>query len=133
LGGALAVLAAVDMKANLNLEPSLYTFGQPRVGNTNFAAFQNSILKGDNFRGVYRNDPVPTIPFESVLNFYHAGTEVHFYECATKDYVAYPFNKDDHQITDLLAVQDHEGYFCLLSGQMQTSVTNHSSTKAFLQ
>jgi len=62
---------------------------------------------------VYRNDPVPTVPYVDVLGFYHAGTEVHFYECSPTAYVAYPYDKDDSPITDLFAVDDHEGYFCL--------------------
>jgi triacylglycerol lipase len=35
LGGALAVLAAVDIKHNISPESEviLYTYGQPRVGN----------------------------------------------------------------------------------------------------
>jgi predicted lipase len=34
LGGALAILAAVDIKLHFGRVNSVYTFGQPRVGNS---------------------------------------------------------------------------------------------------
>lgn len=54
LGGAMAVLVAVELKPT----GGLYTFGQPRVGNTTF-------LKNIDFnynRYVNNNDVVPTVP-----------------------------------------------------------------------
>jgi len=68
---------------------------------------------GDSFRAVFKNDPAPAVPFEDVLTFFHAGTEVHFYDCAPMAYIAYPFNADDTPISDLLAGADHSGYWCL--------------------
>jgi len=64
-------------------------------------------------RAVYRNDPVPTVPFVDVLHFAHAGTEIHFYACDNLAYIAYPFGADDAPFTDIMAVDDHGGYFCL--------------------
>jgi len=108
----MAVLGALD-QASQGLNVNLYTYGQPRVGTTTFTAFQNSVITSTNLRAVYRNDPVPTVPFVDVLDFAHAGTEVHFYECNPLAYVQFPFNTDDSPVTDLFAVSDHEGYFCL--------------------
>lgn len=39
LGGALAVLCAVDLNNNVRAVDIVYTFGQPRVGNDKFAAY----------------------------------------------------------------------------------------------
>ncbi len=38
LGGALAVIAATDLRG-LGFDATLYTYGQPRVGNDNFSTF----------------------------------------------------------------------------------------------
>lgn len=62
LGGAIAVISAVE-QALIFGRVSLYTYGQPRVGNSEFAAFQNLKITGDNLRAIYRNDPVPTLPY----------------------------------------------------------------------
>eukprot|EP00349_Pseudokeronopsis_sp_Brazil_P010627 CAMPEP_0202977816 /NCGR_PEP_ID=MMETSP1396-20130829/84473_1 /ASSEMBLY_ACC=CAM_ASM_000872 /TAXON_ID= /ORGANISM="Pseudokeronopsis sp., Strain Brazil" /LENGTH=164 /DNA_ID=CAMNT_0049716629 /DNA_START=670 /DNA_END=1164 /DNA_ORIENTATION=+ len=101
-------------------EVDLYTWGQPRVGDSHFADFQNSFLAGKNLRGVYRNDPVPTLPYEGVLKFFHAGREIHFYECDHKSYVPYPFGKDDSPFTILGTWDDHSGYFCLFDDLLTT-------------
>jgi predicted lipase len=37
LGGALAVIAALDLKLSLNVKVTVYTYGQPRVGNAKFS------------------------------------------------------------------------------------------------
>jgi len=71
------------------------------------------ISSGTYLRSVYRNDPVPTVPFVDVLHFAHAGTEIHFYDCNRAAYIAYPEKTDDSPITDLFAADDHFGYFCL--------------------
>ena len=114
----MAVVAALD-QAQQGHNVHLYTYGQPRVGEKNFAAYQNSIITSANLRAVYRNDPVPTVPFVDVLDFIHAGTEVHFYECNPLAYIAFPFNTDDSPVTDLFAVSDHEGYFCLYDSNVK--------------
>jgi hypothetical protein len=62
LGGALATMAAVDFN---DLVPgygdriSLYTFGQPRVGNKNWAQYVDSLPFGNRmYRVVRKGDPV---------------------------------------------------------------------------
>lgn len=96
----------------MGLDVSLYTYGAPRVGDINFANFVNDIIKGGNLRAVYRNDPVPTVPYEEILTFFHTGTEVHFYDCVDA-YVAYPFETDDSPMTKFDSFDDHGGYFCV--------------------
>ncbi|KAJ7132659.1 Alpha/Beta hydrolase protein [Mycena filopes] len=64
LGGALASLAAPVVKSTLpNADVKLYTFGQPRVGNAEFAALVEKAMGVDNiFRVVHTNDGVPMVP-----------------------------------------------------------------------
>lgn len=70
LGGALATLAALDIKLNVpGKQVSCYTFGSPRVGNTEFAALYNKQVP-DTHRFVNDKDMVPTIP---PLGFKHVG------------------------------------------------------------
>jgi triacylglycerol lipase len=73
LGGALAVLAA---DAWANRSPTLYTIGQPRVGDNAFAQSVQAKL-GDNYhRFVHHRDIVARVPLFSV-GFLHFGN--HWY------------------------------------------------------
>ncbi|PPQ63693.1 hypothetical protein CVT24_004578 [Panaeolus cyanescens] len=76
LGGAVASIAALSIKAALPSVPlQLYTFGQPRVGNAEFATYvENRIGTANIFRAVHTYDGVPTILFKS-LGYRHFGTE----------------------------------------------------------
>jgi predicted lipase len=57
LGGAAAALCAADLITRFNIVPTLYTFGEPRVGDHKFAS---TLTKhGQNFRIVHRHDIVP--------------------------------------------------------------------------
>jgi hypothetical protein len=66
-----------------------------------------------NLRAVYMNDPFPPLPFNDVLDYFHAGTEVHFYEC--KNYFAYPTDSDDFPMFETGKEDDHYAYPCLES------------------
>mmetsp|Transcript_25603 Transcript_25603/g.33508 ORF Transcript_25603/g.33508 Transcript_25603/m.33508 type:complete len:332 (+) Transcript_25603:124-1119(+) len=69
LGAALAVLFAINISVK---SPSglgdnrliLYTFGQPRIGNAEFADFISSTLTNRCFRITHSKDPVPHVPFQ---------------------------------------------------------------------
>ncbi|KAF9050098.1 Alpha/Beta hydrolase protein [Panaeolus papilionaceus] len=76
LGGAVASIAALSIKAALpNIPLQLYTFGQPRVGNAEFASYVESRIGTANiFRAVHTYDGVPTILLKS-LGYRHFGTE----------------------------------------------------------
>lgn len=79
LGGALAVLAAATLElqendANVN---GVYTFGQPRVGNRQFATNFNNQMKGKTFRCVNNCDVVSRVP-PQVLGYSHVGTLKYF-------------------------------------------------------
>lgn len=78
LGGALATLAVARLRQqkrqNVN---GLYTYGQPRVGNKNFAKKFDDDFKRYTFRFVNDNDAVPHVPPED-MNFSHIGTRKKF-------------------------------------------------------
>jgi hypothetical protein len=65
LGGALASLFSVASIVNgvLTTPPSMYTFGQPRVGNYDYAQAHLQLMPNV-FRMVNNRDPVPHIPLE---------------------------------------------------------------------
>ncbi len=79
LGGALAVMAASTLLLHEEKLPvaGLYTFGQPRVGDFQFAKTFNRALKGRAFRFVNNNDVVPQVPLEA-MGFSHAGQLKYF-------------------------------------------------------
>jgi predicted lipase len=74
LGGALATLLALDVAANTAYkDPSVYTFGSPRTGDSLFASTYDQVVK-NSYRIANRLDIVPTLPppvdYEHVLNPY---------------------------------------------------------------
>lgn len=74
LGGALATLAAARFTFELD-KPirGIYTFGQPRVGDRDFARVYNSELKDRTFRFVNNNDIVTRVPPRELL-YSHVGS-----------------------------------------------------------
>lgn len=75
LGGAIASLAAAGIAARFpEAKVTVYTCGQPRVGNQDFADFINNNVEGS-FRVVYKYDPVPHNP-GTIVGFKHAGHEI---------------------------------------------------------
>ena len=74
LGAALATLAVADLKLRKDDQPvnGLYTFGQPRTGDTEFANAFNTAFGSQTFRFVNNNDLVTRIPPRS-LGFSHLG------------------------------------------------------------
>ncbi|KAH9484947.1 putative feruloyl esterase A [Psilocybe cubensis] len=82
LGGAVAALAAVSIKAAVNPKAGLklYTYGQPRTGNAAFATYvENTIGVNNIFRAVHTYDGVPTILFKE-LGYRHFATEYWQYQ-----------------------------------------------------
>lgn len=108
-GGALAALAAVDLQL-MGHAVCLNTYGAPRVGESNFVNYSNSLLTLTNLRAVYLNDPVPNLP-PMAFNFVQGGTEVHFYSCST--YLVNPAYADDGQAVSLSDSYQHGLYRCL--------------------
>jgi len=85
LGGALALLAALDLHLVRRIAPTaVYTFGAPRVGNPALARFYAARAAAGqwaSWRVVHRHDVVPHLPPHDLLAFWlgrfaHAPREV---------------------------------------------------------
>ncbi|KAJ7664496.1 Alpha/Beta hydrolase protein [Mycena polygramma] len=76
LGGAIASLSAPLLKAALpSATVALYTFGQPRVGNAEYASWVENTLGQENiYRTVHTRDGVPTM-VPRVFKYRHFATE----------------------------------------------------------
>ncbi len=85
LGGALATLYGAMLFYNAEHEitdklAAIYTFGQPRVGDKEFAKYGETHLKDHYFRVVYCNDIVPRVPFDNeIFEYKHIG-ECSYYD-----------------------------------------------------
>lgn len=78
LGGALALLAALELKRQGFNIAQVYTFGQPRVGNAAFKRLYEKSLGDRTYRLVYREDIVPRVPLLPAWSdpYRHAAGEV---------------------------------------------------------
>jgi hypothetical protein len=72
LGGALAVLAALELAKAGATVAAVYTFGMPRPGNAHFKSEYDGRLGTTTYRLVNGNDIVPTVG-PSFLGFRHVG------------------------------------------------------------
>jgi hypothetical protein len=77
LGGALAMLGAHQFWRSFGIRPTVYTFGQPRVGNREFARAYDQDLLSRTWRVIHANDVVARIPWV-LRNYFHAGNEAFF-------------------------------------------------------
>ena len=75
LGGALAILAALEFNRQKLAVTLVLTFGQPRVGNAAFRDLYDAYLKTITFRVVNQNDIVPRTP-GVLLKYRHCGQEI---------------------------------------------------------
>uniref|UniRef100_A0A6C0DQ19 Fungal lipase-type domain-containing protein n=1 Tax=viral metagenome TaxID=1070528 RepID=A0A6C0DQ19_9ZZZZ len=73
-GAAVAQLIAMELSA-IKIEVAVYTFGQPRIGDMQFANFVNMKIKNV-WRIVNNRDIVPHIPITTGLEYYHSCREV---------------------------------------------------------
>lgn len=143
LGGALAVLVALDIMNQTALKPAplVYTFGQPRVGNGAFADYVDAQLP-ELYRMVNSADAVPHIPPCSPMGaakneqsgscgrsgYYHPGTELFFPHgdylngvmCGYRECVGRPRGEDDAcsnsnvDTTSPPSIADHHTYWDVL-------------------
>jgi len=73
LGGALALTAAARLQFEKTQSINgLYTFGQPRVGNSDFTNACNKAFGNHYYRFVHNNDVVPRVPLR-LMGFEHTG------------------------------------------------------------
>jgi len=73
LGGALAVVSSSDIKDTFGVVTEVLTFGQPRVGNSEFASWFGGSFT--HVRVVHYGDLVPHVPPQA-SSFLHSGTEI---------------------------------------------------------
>lgn len=74
LGGALAAFAATNLAA-AGLKPTVYTYGEPRVGNAAWASYLNGLISTSvYYRVTHANDGVPQIA-PTDFGYQHHGTE----------------------------------------------------------
>ena len=83
LGGGQAIICASDLKTHGYRLAGVYTFGQPRVGDSDFRDAYNALLGSITWRVVNQNDIVPRVPglpttwfIPSTWPYRHAGVEV---------------------------------------------------------
>ena len=70
LGGALAVINALDMATNMSHVPTVYTLAGPRAGNHHFAFTYNQVIT-DSWRLVNSHDEVPKLPPKACPPIHH--------------------------------------------------------------
>ena len=87
LGATIALLISLDIIRMAGPVVTLYTFGEPRVGNPDFAAYANKMTARPGvttvrspsdpiqYRLVHARDPVPHVPMQ-ILGYLHAPREV---------------------------------------------------------
>jgi len=112
LGAAEAVHCAADMIMTLKFPPEyVYTYGQPRVGEKNFANWYSSVSK-NHFRLTHGHDIVPHLPLQS-MNFYHTAEEI-FYAKNPPNYKVCDGSGEDNSCSDQyavdLSINDHLTY-----------------------
>lgn len=73
-GSAVAELMSMELNA-IDISSFLYTYGQPRVGNKQYAQFVNKRLPAI-YRFTHNKDIVPHIPFVAKMDYYHSCGEI---------------------------------------------------------
>lgn len=79
LGGALATLAGARLHESGTVVGGVYTYGQPRVGKSDFKRNYNAILREQTFRVVNHIDLVTRVPL-LVNGYRHIGRRMYFDE-----------------------------------------------------
>jgi Lipase (class 3) len=75
LGGALAILCAIEFHRQNIPVAAVHTFGQPRVGNLPFCHLYDTALRDVTFRLVNANDIVPRVPGH-LMDYADCGHEI---------------------------------------------------------
>jgi pimeloyl-ACP methyl ester carboxylesterase len=112
LGGALATLAADDLRQLGWNIGGVYTFGSPRVGNWEFARAYNELLAERTFRITNAGDPVPWVPF--VFGTYrHVAREHYLNRTGGVDIEPWAIT----HVEELLAAATHDSPAFALAGE----------------
>ena len=85
LGGALALIAAVELRRQFTAPVEVHSFGAPRIGNDHLAKHVNNKVE-DIYRVVHNRDLVPHLPPDlPKFEYHHSAYEIFWNE----DYTAY--------------------------------------------
>ncbi|KAI0531525.1 alpha/beta-hydrolase [Xylaria digitata] len=88
LGAAQAIFAAAELRTN-GTAATLFTYGQPRVGDTALAEYVTS--QGQNYRITHTVDPAPRLPPNgTVLGYVHNSPEYWIFEDTNTNYTVNP-------------------------------------------
>lgn len=122
LGAAIAAIGAISTKIFFpKLSILVHNYGQPRVGNKQFADFMSTKLDGI-YRVVHNKDIVPHAPPDlPEFNYHHAAYEIFFNEdltvyktcnssgeditCSNKFFPKYERSDHDHYFMHISQVQ----------------------------
>lgn len=74
LGGAVAMLAAAQLRLEHDLPIDVYSFGAPKLGNEHLSRFIEEQEEGKNFRITHLNDPISRLP-RGCTGYTHISTE----------------------------------------------------------
>ena len=101
LGGALATLAAIDLTKSFNVDTTVYTFGQPRVGNKAFATdYDNTVPR--HFSVAHGQDPVARVPKGS-----YRKNGIRVFTSSAGDVVVAPNSLESHVLQNTPQIADH--------------------------
>lgn len=73
-GAAISQLLAMELERE-GVKTIVYNYGQPRVGDTKYASFVNTVLS-EYWRATHNQDIVPHVPPTSVFGYLHSCREV---------------------------------------------------------
>jgi triacylglycerol lipase len=104
LGGALAILAAVQLQMCGHKLDSVYTFGCPRIGDRHFAMQYNRRLYDCTFRLVNHRDIVAQLP-PTELGYTHIGQLIYFDSTGIRRISPFP---QDNQFGWAESFDDHD-------------------------
>ena len=107
-GGAIATLAAYQLRLSTADVAGVYTFGSPRVLDYSAAKGYQSWLGQNTFRCFHSNDPVPRTPW--AIRFKHVGTPVYVKESRGWKVKPHPLELLWYQWTSYTgdALEDHD-------------------------
>lgn len=121
LGGALATLAAYDLKVSGFNVSEVYTYGSPRVGSRDFARGYASSLGAVTWRVVNHNDKVPHLPHFPF--YHHVPAEVH---CLSSD-----GSCDDYRIGNGSGEDPTCSFGSPVFGLPSSSITDHCKAMGY--
>jgi len=125
LGGAIAMLLALDLMSSKNIPVSCYTYGQPRTVASDLALRYYSLLESlpssEMYRVTHFKDVVPHVPkcktdgqntcAQDNLHGYHTGYQIHYDESMQKYTQCTPVDGADCNEVMPVGVTDHLYYF----------------------